>query len=343
MDKKTDPAAAHLEQLINSAVPPDLPAELADDPLMQHLHAQMLRIRDILSAFATGDMSPDIDVRGFLAGRLKSLQANLRNLTWQVQQVEQEDYSQRVEFMGEFSVAFNNMVIKLDSTVTALRKNEEELTRLNKSLQAEINLRNSAMQALQESETRFKYLAGHDPLTGVLNRRAFMDQSMKALLASYAASKPCGFILLDVDSFKKFNDTYGHTAGDSALQHVVHTAQSVLRTSDLMGRHGGEEFVFCLGDTNLQQAEATAERIRHALETTPLELGKESVTLTASLGATIAQPEFEPNDELLNFVLNTADKNMYTAKNAGKNRVVSSEPGIQPKRRRGDKVLQFRS
>lgn len=313
----------YFDSLINGQKRPELPSELTEDETASKLHEQLLELREIALSFARGDLSKEITIRGFIAGSLKALQANLRHLTWQVQQVEQADYTQRVEFLGDFSDAFNNMVVKLDETVNELRHREEELIKLNGNLQREVNLRNMAMEALQESESRFKYLANHDSLTGALTRRSFVEQAMDRLQKSFQQNNECSFVMMDIDYFKQFNDAHGHLAGDAALQHVVKASLGILRNYDIMGRYGGEEFIFCLAYTPLSIARHVAERICRTIENTPVAYNGNSYSITASLGVAAALPQdYSVEESFLLGVIKEADRMLYIAKQRGRNMIV---------------------
>jgi methyl-accepting chemotaxis protein len=127
-------ALEHIASLLNDPVAPDMPDDLRDNEQLRVIHDYLFRMRDHLSRYATGDFSAEIRERGVIAGKLKALQANLRHLIWQVQQVEAGDFTQRVHFLGEFADAFNNMVEQLDTAFATMRRKEEELSELNKNL-----------------------------------------------------------------------------------------------------------------------------------------------------------------------------------------------------------------
>ena len=170
---------AHIHALIHEREAPELPEEFAHEPALVTLHQDLLSLRNALAEFSGGDFSHSVPLRGFMGGTLKALQAAMRHLTWQVQRVAEGDFSQQVEFLGEFSVAFNSMIHQLESSLSELKRKESELTRLASSLAREVEMRSAAMKALSHSEATFKYLAGHDPLTGTMNRRAFLEAVRK--------------------------------------------------------------------------------------------------------------------------------------------------------------------
>ena len=316
-------AVQHIQALLNSSRIPDLPEELADFLELQELHDHLLTLRNHLTQISKGDILQNVQSRGFIAGLLKSHMANLRHLTWQVEQVSKGDFSQRVEFMGEFAHAFNNMVVQLDTTLTSLRTTEEALTRLTNSLRREVEMRTSAVNALKQSEARFKYLADHDGLTGALNRRSFLIIAETALKSARQSGTPCCLAMLDVDHFKQFNDSFGHLEGDLALKHVVGLAQDNLRQSDCMGRYGGEEFLFFFADADLEQGHKAAERIRQAIAHVPVQLESGPENITASIGVCVVLPGWkaERDSNFLQKAIELADAAMYQAKQQGRNRV----------------------
>ena len=315
----------HLRALLHDRNTPELPEHLADDPTASALHKDMLLLRNALQAFAGGDFSHDVSLKGFTGGTLKALQAAMRHLTWQVQRVAEGDFTQQVEFLGDFSIAFNTMTRQLEDSLTALKRKEAELTGLTHTLRNEVEIRSSAMKALSRSEATFKYLAGHDPLTETLNRRAFLEAVRYETETAARAELPCSLALLDVDHFKQFNDTHGHQAGDEALRVLVRVAGESLRLADIMGRYGGEEFIFFFAGAGLRPAFAACERIRRAIASRPVMVDGKELPVTVSIGLTEIPAEWKgPRDEsFLQQTIKTADKALYAAKAEGRNRVVS--------------------
>jgi diguanylate cyclase (GGDEF)-like protein len=192
------------------------------------------------------------------------------------------------------------------------------------SLQNEISLRNSTVIALQEREYRFRYLATHDSLTGAMNRASFMERASRELRSAFSTGGLCSVVMMDIDHFKRFNDTWGHLAGDEALRFVVNVVSSTLRKNDFMGRYGGEEFVFFFGGADQRISAAIADRIREAIASRPVNLETGPVYITASFGVAVAGTDFDeyPGDEYIDQLINNADMAMYQAKKAGRNRVV---------------------
>ncbi len=319
-------AVDYLAGLLDAPKMPEPPPELADMEDLRELSENIGKLREHLLLIADGDLSQDLMTRGFVAGLLKKHVANLRHLTWQVEQVSLGDFSQRVDFMGEFSVAFNNMVVQLDTTLKHLRETKEHLTKLTNSLKQEVELRSTAVQALEKSRARFQYLADHDPLTGALNRRSFLQIAESGIERARLRGRPCCIAMLDVDHFKKFNDSYGHISGDAALKHVVQVSTHALREKDCMGRYGGEEFIFFFDETGAETGFKVADRIREAIAGSPVEIDGRSLPLTASVGVAAILPQWEgARDGLfLQKVINMADVALYRAKQEGRNRVCAS-------------------
>jgi diguanylate cyclase (GGDEF)-like protein len=323
---KAEAYLEHIRRLLRDNRVPSLEGELAEEPLLRQIHDELKTIRELLLSFSAGDFSPAIGIRGIIPGCLKALQAHLRHLIWQVQMVEKGDFSQEVRFMGEFSTAFNNMVHRFCDTLSALKQKEETLTAMNSKLRSEAENRASAVEALQESEARFKFLASHDPLTGILNRRSFIEMATVELKGAGGLSVPCCLAMMDIDHFKNFNDTYGHLAGDETLRHVVRTVETGLRKNDFVGRYGGEEFIFFFYAADEKTGLRVVERLREHLAKTPVALENGPVSVYASFGVAGSSMEDPLGNDYVQRLINDADTALYAAKRAGRNRVMLYNP-----------------
>ena len=164
-------------------------------------------------------------------------------------------------------------------------------------------------------------LARTDPLTGVNNRLALSEAARKLLAAAARAQQPVGVLMLDADHFKSVNDRFGHAVGDKVLLGLVASILSTLRTEDVIGRVGGEEFVVLAPNTSLQSVTVLAERIRAALGNAPLLVEGHTLRLTVSIGAAVARD----GERDVAAVLRRADQALYAAKRAGRNCVMTSE------------------
>jgi diguanylate cyclase (GGDEF)-like protein len=161
-------------------------------------------------------------------------------------------------------------------------------------------------------------LAVTDALTGAANRRHFIDSLERELQRAQRFAFPVSIVLLDIDHFKRVNDTQGHHVGDEVLVGVVARLAERLRDSDMLARYGGEEFVLLLSHLGIEGATEAAERLRAILADAPLRIGELELPITASFGVASAEP-----DQGLDVVrlLRRADAAMYAAKAAGRDRV----------------------
>lgn len=429
-------------------------------PLPPHGHPDWAKLLDDLVAIrrfvkdlSTGDLSGELRVRGHMAGSLKALQANLRHLTWQVQQVAQGDFSQRIDFMGDFSEAFHamtdslrqsraeeraqrllaealrdaaaalNSALGLDEVLDVILTSldnvvphdtldiflvdeqgiasvarasgydrvspglAEQVKSLRLSVARTPNLlqmahthepcriddlsqfqwvhiiddhwaksflgapiliedhvagffsllskqagffssehasrlmtfANQTAVALQKVRLieRLNWLATTDSLTGIANRRHFMELARQECERSLRYGDPLSALMIDIDLFKVVNDTYGHAVGDEVLREVAQTVRRALRVVDLLGRYGGEEFVVLLPSTGLEAALGAAERVRETLAEKKFSSAGQSLHVTVSVGVSALR---ESPDSLA-LLLNRADQALYTVKQSGRNSV----------------------
>ncbi len=159
-------------------------------------------------------------------------------------------------------------------------------------------------------------LATHDPLTGVVNRRALLQVLARDVAQAARARTAYALVLLDIDHFKAVNDNHGHLAGDQVLRHVAQVLGTRLRRQDLLSRYGGEEFLVLLPDTDLAGALQLAEALRHAVQATPCPHASGLIGVTVSLGVCAARPHGPDCGEA---PIESADQALYAAKAAGRN------------------------
>lgn len=174
------------------------------------------------------------------------------------------------------------------------------------------------MEQLQRANNDLERLAATDPLTGACNRREFLARTASELARSRRSRSPLSILALDLDHFKSVNDRYGHQAGDEVLISFVAKVAQVLRPSDIIGRHGGEEFMILLPDTATAGACKAAERLRLNAEQLSVSVGSSTVGVTVSIG--VAQ--FGVDGDTIEACMGVADARMYRAKQEGRNRVV---------------------
>jgi diguanylate cyclase (GGDEF)-like protein len=172
---------------------------------------------------------------------------------------------------------------------------------------------------LIEEGRKLSEIASRDALTGALNHGAIMRAAERALVGAAQTRKPVGIIMADIDNFKTINDTFGHVAGDAALKEITRRLTKVIRQSDQLGRYGGEEFlIVAAGPLTHDTLAKAAERMRQAVAATPFDLGSKSRNISASFGAVIATGLNESAQE----IIVAADRALYAAKDAGRNRIV---------------------
>ena len=162
-----------------------------------------------------------------------------------------------------------------------------------------------------------------DQLTGMYNRRHLMAEGYRLLGVSLRAGRPCSCLMLDIDHFKDVNDTHGHPVGDKYLIHVAGRIAAAIRESDMAARFGGEEFVVLAPNASLAEAVNLAERIRESVAASPLVLGQIVVNNTISIGVAEYDPEPQFGSNILEDMIEKADKALYRAKQCGRNRVES--------------------
>jgi diguanylate cyclase (GGDEF)-like protein/PAS domain S-box-containing protein len=160
--------------------------------------------------------------------------------------------------------------------------------------------------------------AATDPLTGVANRRSFESTARREVERARRYAKPFAVLALDIDHFKRVNDTYGHDIGDIVLKSMAEVCLTKLRATDILARLGGEEFAMLLPETDIEAAATLAERMRVAIETSPIATAKGALPITVSLG--VAQ--HAPNEPTIDAAMKRADEALYEAKRTGRNRVV---------------------
>ena len=167
-------------------------------------------------------------------------------------------------------------------------------------------------------------LATIDPLTGIANRRSFIERSEAEIMRARRHQRPVSILMIDVDHFKSINDTYGHAAGDCVLMAIGDALRTTLRDIDIFGRFGGEEFAALLVETALPEARMVAERLRSRFEAMNVRCEGKTIKLTASIGCT----RLDDDAARLEDALRAADKLMYLAKETGRNRVAADAPAI---------------
>ena len=254
----------------------------------------------------------------------------------------EDDYAE-VHFL---SLMLNRMAAQLDEmrqdTELLVRERTAQLNLTQSQLQDALTRQRASEKEQQRLVARLNDLAHTDSLTGVFNRRAFDQVAEAQLRLAQKWGRGLGVMLLDLDNFKRINDTYGHQAGDEVLCAVVERCLSVLRRDDVMGRYGGEEFAFVLPGVDVQSALDVGERVRAIVAHTPMNTVAGPLEVTVCIGVAIVEaaqwsgasasiPSGKVTGEskpLLSpeALIRRADTAQYHAKQTGKNRVMLSGP-----------------
>ncbi len=172
---------------------------------------------------------------------------------------------------------------------------------------------------LKKTKEQLLIMATTDALTGLNNRRFFMERLSIEFERIKRYQSLYTIFMIDLDLFKRINDTFGHSTGDTVLKQISKILQKELRCTDIIGRVGGEEFAIILPKTGLSQGLEIAERLRKAVELLPLEVNEDKIRVTISLGAS----QCDIADREMDDVLIRADSALYNAKKTGRNRVCS--------------------
>jgi diguanylate cyclase (GGDEF)-like protein len=286
-----------LRETLDSGRRAPSPQGLEDQEQLAGLLDELAALYEFTLAISQGELGRPLAVKGSMAGALKTLHAALRHLTWQTQRVASGDFSQRVAFMGEFSEAFNSMVVALEAARSELGQRNEELQRL----------------ALQLEE-----LATHDPLTGAFNRRKLNELTAAEISRAQRYGQPLSLFILDIDHFKDVNDTHGHEAGDAVLVALADLLRAGIRATDSLARWGGEEFVVLSPAIGLPETATLAERLRATLAAREFDAVGQ---VTASFGVA----DYHSGDTA-DSLFARADQALYRAKDGGRDRVEVAPP-----------------
>ena len=170
-----------------------------------------------------------------------------------------------------------------------------------------------------------RQLAKTDGLTGIANHRSFHEALDREIARSVRRGTLFSLIMLDIDDFKKINDTYGHLVGDAVLKDLVRRVSESIRTIDVFARYGGEEFTLILPDTDAAGAEVVAQRIGSAIQARAFEYAQHTILYTVSMGISVFQSAKAVKKDAL---IEAADTAMYDSKRAGKNRISVRSAGV---------------
>ena len=262
---------------------PKIPKHFAGNPLFVKLYDRLLDLRKISETLGQGKLDEFVYSKGYIISNLKALQANLRHLTWQTQKIAEGDFAQQVDFLGDFSAAFNSMTAKL-----------------------------------AEYGRTLKNLAHFDHLTKLPNRLYIDDLLGKVFNHFLKDGIPFSVVMFDIDFFKHINDTYGHGAGDIVLAKVGQYIEGSFRSSDAFARYGGEEFIAVLPNTTVQAVHEKITKIVEDIRGKDFIIS-DTLTIRLTISAGISTTNHE--DKEFAAVVERADHALYQSKNLGRDQV----------------------
>ena len=264
----------------------------------EHALQAQNEMRDMLAAF--------IDRLSDMAKSTGSFHVKLEENARQIEQA---------KTLAEIAPVLKEVVSATRNMASQSKSSGEELQVMrDRAIQTDAEL-----VKLHQELDRISTQARHDPLTGALNRKGLEEAVERELSTVRRKDTPLCMALLDIDNFKKLNDTMGHATGDVALTHLVKVARECMRPQDTLARYGGEEFVILLPDTTLDKGIEAMTRLQRELTKKFFLTGTEKVLITFSAGVAQLVP-----DETGAEAIKRADKAMYLAKRAGKNRVLAA-------------------
>jgi len=290
----------------------DVPVETFDENLRRVV--QFSAQAACLVTSGNGDPVEAIRLRDIAEKRF-SIEGN------QLERMLKDAHVYAVELGNSFEVPMSGMHRYTDLLEQAVRKLSEMGISYEQAVartREETSRLQQSIEELEQANKQLEQLASYDELTKLYNKKSFMEALSRAVKRTNRYKRPLSVMMIDVDNFKRVNDTYGHEAGDAVLKHLAATMLKTIRETDVLARYGGEEFVVLLTETGAGQVEAAAERLRMAVEQTRFPAHKKTLRVTVSVGAASCSPQ--DNSVLEKTLIEYADKALYQAKRAGRNR-----------------------
>ncbi len=221
--------------------------------------------------------------------------------------------------------SFDELIVDANRALAAMNLSYEELT---VSLERALQEKERLAEELGKANKRLQELVYYDPLTSLANRRRFEEQFLAELTRGRTARQDSALLLFDLDHFKHINDNYGHPFGDQVLVAVAKVLLTSTRPHDVKARIGGEEMAVLLPGILLSDARILAERLRKDIESLDLRCGAVRVPVSTSIGAVMAPGGGPDGPTRMRELIAEADRSLYAAKRAGRNRIVWTETGV---------------
>lgn len=284
---------------------------------LRHLDEMERRMRDVIEKQARAkvrSVAAQQELRHMLAEFVESLALiNQSSSEFEAKIEESARQIEQVTSADELKVLLQGVLSATHAMVEESASSREQL----KSLQDKVEVTEAELLQLHQELDSASALARHDPLTDALNRKGLDEALLREISSMRRKDTPLSVSLLDIDNFKKLNDSLGHDVGDGALVHLADVARRHIRPSDTLARYGGEEFVVLMPDTLLNDGIEVITRLQRELTKAIFMAGSDKVLITFSAGVAQVAPEESGGD-----AIRRADQAMYLAKRAGKNRVM---------------------
>ncbi len=254
---------------------------------------------------------------------ITSIMASLEYLRTGVEKIAQGDFTVRIPKQGQDELAlvidsFNSMGDELLLSNNKRTQYARQLETLNTELENRVLARTAelavALEESQKANAEVAYMASHDNLTGLLSRRRFQEEFERWGKYALRHERPVALMFIDLDNFKAVNDTYGHLGGDAYLQSVADLLKNTLRSTDYVGRWGGDEFAALLPEATSDAACQVAAKLTRIFATTPITVAGKTLFASASIGIAVMPDHTRDITELTAY----ADAAMYQAKDAGR-------------------------
>jgi diguanylate cyclase (GGDEF)-like protein len=277
----------------------------------QKAYAEIIRLRNLTLGLFAGVLLL-IGLCAYLLGL--SIVRPLARLTKGADKVSAGDLEVDLPVLSRSEVGYLTQVFNL--MVARLRKGREQLAAAN--------------EALTEKNKELEILSITDSLTGLYNRKHLMESLSGEIGRSSRYERPFALLIIDIDHFKKFNDTYGHLAGDEVLRKMGNVFQKSIRSCDYAARYGGEEFIIVMPEIGPDEGVKAAERIRGSVAKEKIDANGQAVTVSISVGVA----SFPEHGDDAQGIISRADAALYQAKRRGRDRVVLASSGRKKKRKK---------